>query len=249
MVTNDERGEGLETTKFVPALVIVDVQEDFCPPNGSLQVQDGRSIAPLINTLLNLPRFSMKIATQDYHPRDHISFATNHPSPNNMPFISFVDMRNPAPGKQHETKPQQLWPVHCVAGTPGSSIIPEVNMSKIDMFVKKGMDARVEMYSAFSDNFGNLDPVLAAKSVDVGIQAALRDKKITDVFVVGLAGDYCVKFTAIDAARAGYKSWVIEEATRCVVPGEGWEKAKLEIQQAGASVVSINGPEVDRLRS
>lgn len=122
-------------------------------------------------------------------------------------------------------------------------------MSKIDLFVKKGMDPRVEMYSAFSDNFGNLDPALAAKSVDVDIQAALRDKNITDVFIVGLAGDYCVKFTAIDAARAGFKSWVIEEGTKCVAGGDGWEAAKQEFRKARVSVISIDGPEVDQLKA
>jgi len=191
----------------------------------------------------------MRIATQDYHPQDHVSFASNHPGHDYQPFVSSIEVKNPAPGKENETKLQQLWPDHCVAGTPGSSIIPEIDTMKIDVLVKKGMDSRVEMYSAFSDNFGNLDSILAANSVDIDIQAALSEKNVTDVFVVGLAGDYCVKYTAIDAARAGFKSWVIEEGTKCVVPGAGWETAKEEFQKAGVSVISINGAEVDRLKA
>ncbi|KAL1966591.1 hypothetical protein VTN77DRAFT_4002 [Rasamsonia byssochlamydoides] len=225
------------------------MQEDFCPPNGSLAVQEGRSIAPLINSLLELPGFVMRIATQDYHPVDHISFASNHPPPNNRPFESFIEMKNPAPGKEHETKPQRLWPVHCLAGSPGASIIPEINTEKIDLFVKKGMDPRVEMYSAFSDAFGNLDPPLVRKSVDADIKAQLSTRHVTDVFVVGLAGDYCVKCTAIDAARAGFRSWVIEDGTKCVDPAEGWDKAKAEFKDFGVSVITSDGPEVARVKA
>ncbi|KAL2216603.1 putative isochorismatase family hydrolase [Thermoascus aurantiacus ATCC 26904] len=225
------------------------MQEDFCPPNGSLAVQEGRSIAPLINSLLANPGFVMRIATQDWHPPDHISFASNHPAPNNRPFESFIDMKNPAPGKESETKRQRLWPVHCVAGTHGASIIPEIDTDKIDLYVKKGMDSRVEMYSAFGDAFGNIDPSVTAKSVDVDLKAALAEKGVTDVFVVGLASDYCVKFTAIDAVKAGFKSWVIEEGTKCVAPGPGWERTKEELRAYGVSVVAADSPEVAKVKS
>lgn len=191
----------------------------------------------------------MRVATQDFHPLNHISFAANHPAPNNRPFESFIEMKNPAPGKESETKPQLLWPVHCVAETPGAAIIPEIDTNHIDLYVRKGMDPRVEMYSAFGDAFGNIDAFLAEKSVSVDLKAVLEEKGITDVFVVGLAGDYCVKFTAIDAVKAGFKSWVVEQGTKCVVPGEGWEKTKVELRNAGVSVVSADGPEVQRLRS
>ncbi|OJJ46973.1 hypothetical protein ASPZODRAFT_131889 [Penicilliopsis zonata CBS 506.65] len=224
------------------------MQEDFCPPNGSLAVKDGRSITPCINSLLSLPGFVARVATQDYHPVDHISFASNHPVPNNQPFVSVIEMKNPAPGKGAETRLQQLWPAHCIAGTSGASVIPELDTSKIDLYVKKGMHSGVEMYSAFADNFGNLDPTVNAKSVDVDLASHLVEKGVTDVFVVGLAGDYCVKYTAIDAAKAGFKSWVIEEATKCVVPGEGWEKAKHELNDSGVGVIHIDGPELQRVK-
>ncbi|KAI9924722.1 NAD(+) salvage pathway protein [Aspergillus wentii] len=229
------------------ALIVVDMQEDFCPPDGSLAVEGGRSIAPVINSLLGLPGFVVRIATQDYHPLDHISFASNYPEPNNKPYESFIEMTNPAPGKQSETKRQLLWPVHCVAGCKGASIISEIDTDKIDVYVKKGMDARVEMYSVFGDPFGNLDPAVTFQSVDVDIKSVLEESKITDVFIVGLAGDYCVKATAIDAAKAGYRTFVVEEGTRCVIPGKGWEETKRELSEAGVSVVGADGPEVLRL--
>jgi nicotinamidase-related amidase len=190
----------------------------------------------------------MRIATQDYHPPDHISFASNHPPPNNRPFESVIEMKNPAPGKEHQTKPQRLWPVHCVAASPGASVIPEINTEKIDIFVKKGMDPRVEMYSAFGDAFGNLDPPIVRKSVDADVKGFLLKKGVTDVFIVGLAGDYCVKYTAIDAARAGFKSWVIEDGTKCVDPGSGWEKIKAEFRDFSVSLIRSDGPELARVK-
>jgi nicotinamidase-related amidase len=162
-------------------------------------------------------------------------------------------MNNPAEGKGHETKEQRLWPTHCVAGTNGATIIPEIlageEGGKIDLFAKKGMDPRVEMYSVFSDAFGNMDPSLAQRSVDVDVTAVLRDKQVTDVFVVGIAGDYCVKSTAVDAARAGFRTWVVEDAVRSVDPGLGWEQTLTEFGEFGVKVVRSDGPEVGRVRS
>lgn len=214
--------------------------------NGSLAVQEGRSIAPLINTLLSQSGFVTRVGTQDYHPPNHISFASNHPAPNNRPFESFIEMRNPAPGKEAETKQQRLWPVHCVADSPGASMIPEIDVARVDKMVRKGRHPQVEMYSAFADAFGNLDPVLNAQSVDVDLVSYLRAKGVTDVFIVGLAGDYCVKYTAIDAVKAGFRSWLIEEGTKCVVP-VGWATTKEELQAAGVSVIHVDDPVVKRL--
>ncbi|PYH92473.1 Isochorismatase hydrolase [Aspergillus ellipticus CBS 707.79] len=220
------------------ALIVVDMQEDFCPPNGSLAVHEARTLAPTINALLSHKGFTLRVASQDNHPADHISFAPNHPPPNNLPFTCTITMTNPAPGKETETKPQRLWPVHCVAGTPGAALIPEIDAAKIDLYVRKGMDARVEMYSAFADAFGNLDKEVNRSSVDVDLRGVLSEQGITDVFCVGVAGDYCVKSTAVDAARAGFRSFLVEDATRCVDPGEGWEEAKRELKAAGVGLVS-----------
>ncbi|KAF7164939.1 hypothetical protein CNMCM6106_001296 [Aspergillus hiratsukae] len=156
-------------------------------------------------------------------------------------------MTNPAPGKENETKAQRLWPVHCVQGTKGASIIPEIDNSRIDLHVKKGMDPRVEMYSAFSDAFGNLDKDLHAQSVDVDLKTVLAERDITHVFSVGVAGDYCVKYTAIDAARAGFKSYLVEDGTRSVDPDAGWEEAKRECEAAGVSIIRSDGPEIAAL--
>jgi len=190
----------------------------------------------------------VKIATQDFHPVDHISFASNHPGPNNRAFESFITMQNPAPGKEGETKQQQLWPVHCVADTAGASIVLEIEADKIDLHVKKGMDKRVEMYSAFTDAFGNND-CATTKGVNVDLAAALAERKVSDVFVVGVAGDYCVKYTAIDAAERGFKTWVIEEGTKCVVPELGWAKAKAEMETHDVKVIAAAGPELARVRA
>ncbi|KAJ5266653.1 isochorismatase family hydrolase [Penicillium angulare] len=233
---------------FVPALIVVDMQEDFCPPNGSLAVKNGRSIAPLINFLLSQPGLVLRIATQDYHPSNHISFAPNHPAPNNRPFESFIQMTNPnpPPGQDPETKPQQLWPVHCVQDTPGAEFIPEIDADRFDLVIKKGRHSLVEMYSAFADAFGNIDPTVTMQSVDVDITSELQAKRVTDVFVVGLAGDYCVKCTAIDAFKAGFRSWLIEEGTKCVDP-TGWNKVKEELSIAGVSVIHSDDPVLQKL--
>ncbi|KKK17354.1 hypothetical protein P175DRAFT_0528549 [Aspergillus ochraceoroseus IBT 24754] len=226
------------------ALIVVDMQEDFCPPNGSLAVKGARDLTRTINSLLAHPGFVVRVASQDYHPPDHISFAPNHPAPNNRPFECSVEMTNPAPEKESETKQQILWPVHCVQETPGANIIPEIDTSNIELIIKKGMHPGVEMYSVFADAFGNQDPALVSRSVDANLRSFLNDRDVTDVFVVGVAGDVCVKFTALDAAKAGFQSHVIEDATACVVPGPGWEQTKQELTTAGVSIVRSDGPEI-----
>lgn len=194
---------------FKPALIVVDVQEDFCPPDGSLAVQDGRDIVPAINELLALP-FALKIATKDFHPLDHISFASNHPPPNNKPFESLIKIQNPFNPEEHQET--RLWPNHCVQGTKGSELLPELDQSKLHKIVEKGQDSRVEMYSAFADPF--TQPTVSRSS----LAQTLRDAQITDVYIVGLAADYCVKYTALDAQKEGFTTWVIPEATKPVDP-------------------------------
>ncbi|KAF2795244.1 Isochorismatase hydrolase [Melanomma pulvis-pyrius CBS 109.77] len=211
---------------FKPALVIVDVQEDFCPPHGSLAVQEGRDIVPALNELLSLP-FAVKIATKDFHPPDHISFASNHPPPDNKPFASMYTITNPL--NPEETQQTRLWPDHCVQGTKGAELVPELHVSKVHHIVEKGQDKRVEMYSAFADPFTNPN-VSRSKLAQI-----LHDEGITDVYVAGLAADYCVKFTALDARKEGFRTWVVGEATRPVDPGsmpevhQEYQKAKISV--------------------
>ena len=157
-------------------------------------------------------------------------------------------MSNPALGKEGQVKEQILWPVHCVAETKGATIIPEIDTSRIDVYVRKGMDPRVEMYSAFADAFGNLDPGLRASSVDVDIASCLKEKGVTDVFVVGLAGDFCVKHTAMDAAKSGFTSWIVEDGIKCVDMGSGWAKAKDDLKAADVGVIGKDSDELAKLK-
>lgn len=207
-----------------------------------MAVSGGRDIAPAINELLSLP-FALKIATKDWHPSDHISFSTSHDSPDIVPFKSTVTIDDP----DHSSKSLEIpiWPVHCVQGTKGAEIIPEIDVSKIDQVVQKGRDKRVEMFSGFSTCFGAKSD---AASHDLG--ELLRKADISHVFVAGLAGDFCVRHTAIDAKKEGFIVCVIDEATRSVDPGsEGWGAVKRELDDNGIHVVSIKGPELNALRS
>ncbi|KAJ7459435.1 Isochorismatase-like protein [Mycena galericulata] len=212
-------------SKAKVALLIVDLQEDFCPPNGSLAVAGGRDIVPIINTLLASSIFDVKVATKDWHPEDHVSFATNHPEPNNRPFESFAKIVNPLnPFESYETR---LWPVHCVQGTPGAKLVPELDIGKIDKIIEKGQDKRVEMYSAFAAPFEN--PPFARSE----LAGYLKGNGVEKVYVVGLAMDYCVKATAEDAVKEGFAVSVIEDAVRAVDPEEGWNKSKEEMESKG----------------
>ena len=176
------------------------------------------------------------MATQDWHPLDHISFASNHPPPNNKPFESFIEMENHVANRPHETMMQRLWPVHCVQETKGSELVEELDVSNVDVFIKKGTDARVEMYSAFSDSFGNLTGGHGGVSTDLA--QLLKEKGIGQVYVVGVAGDYCVKFTAIDASKSGFKVFVVDEAVRCVDP-ETWDDVKKDFDQHHVDIVEM----------
>ncbi|KAJ6578656.1 Isochorismatase-like protein [Mycena vulgaris] len=211
------------------ALIIVDLQEDFCPPKGSLAVSGGRDIIPIINRLLASPKFDVKVASKDWHPEDHVSFATNHPEPNNRPFESFAKVVNPHnPSESYETR---LWPVHCVQNTPGAELVPELDIDKVDRVIEKGQDKRVEMYSAFRDPFKN------PKVAESGLQGYLKEQRVGTVYVVGLAMDYCVKATAEHAAKEGFNTFIIEDATRAVDPGEGWRRSKEDMEGQKISFV------------
>ncbi|KAJ6553872.1 Isochorismatase-like protein [Mycena sp. CBHHK59/15] len=190
----------LQHHELQDALLIVDLQEDFLPPNGSLAVSGGRDIVPVINSLLASPLFDVKVATKDWHPADHISFAANHPN------------RTIGRSNSYETR---LWPVHCVQGTPGARLVPELDVDKVDKIIEKGQDKRVEMYSAFADPFEN--PRVAQSE----LQGYLKEQSVGKVYVVGLAMDYCVKATAEDAAKEGFTTFIIEDATKAQAEMQG----------------------------
>ncbi|KAI9716715.1 MAG: NAD(+) salvage pathway protein [Chrysothrix sp. TS-e1954] len=192
------------------ALIVVDLQEDFCPPHGSLAVQGGRKIVSAINELLALP-FKVTVATQDWHPKDHVSFASNHDPPNNKPFESVVEVRNPA--NETESQLVRLWPVHCVQNSLGGMLIPELDVSRIHHIVKKGTDARVEMFSAFRD--ANKNPCVS----NSGLLQLLQEAEVSEVYVTGLATNHCVKETAIHAAEK-FATAIVSEATKSVDQSE-----------------------------
>ncbi|KAL8796973.1 MAG: hypothetical protein Q9195_000744 [Heterodermia aff. obscurata] len=192
------------------ALIVVDMQEDFCPP----------------------------IATKDWHPSDHVSFDTSHPSPDIKPFVSKTTIHNP--DDVSESLEISIWPVHCVQGTKGAEIISEIDVSKLDHIVEKGRDKRVEMFSAFATCFGSISN---AASHDLG--DLLRQANITNVFVTGLAGDYCVRCTAMDANKENFKVYVIDEAVKSIDSGEtGWGAVRAEMVHRGIHIVSMKGPEM-----
>ena len=139
-----------------------------------------------------------------------------------------------------------LWPSHCVQHSQGADIIPEIDASKLDTIVDKGRDKRVEMFSAFADVFG----AKSSEAASTDLTELLKRAGITNIFVVGLAGDFCVKCTALDAKREGFETVVVEDAVKSVDPStNGWGAAKEDLEQAGIQVVNMGSPEVTKVRN
>ena len=209
--------------------------------DGTLAVAGGRDIVTIINDLLELP-FELKVATRDFHPKDHISFDTSH-NPPKKAFASSVKIKNPRNDREEAEVP--IWPAHCVQGTRGSEIIPELNVSKLDEIVEKGKDRRLEMFSGFADIFGSKSSEAASQD----LADLLKRNGISHIFTVGLAGDYCVKCTALDARTEGFEVLVIDEAVRSVDPGpKGWEAAKTQLEEHKVQIVSIEGPQIQEVK-
>ena len=199
------------------ALILVDIQNDFCP-GGALAVPDGDAVVAVANDLMRSAEFDLVVATQDWHPSDHGSFAIHHPGSSPYQVVDLSGL------------PQVLWPVHCVQGSPGAAFHPQLLTSRIDAIFQKGQDKSVDSYSGFFDN---------GKRRDTGLNAWLRSRAIDTVTVVGLATDYCVKFTALDAASLGYRTLIRTSATRGVelTPGDS-ERALAALREAGVTVVA-----------
>ncbi|KAJ6442554.1 pyrazinamidase/nicotinamidase [Purpureocillium lavendulum] len=224
---------------FKPALLVIDFQEDFCPPNGALAVPDGRAIAPTVDALLDLP-FAVRLATRDWHPPDHISFAVNHPGAE--PLVSYTTIAHPSDPDPARHPPYEtlLWPTHCIQGSPGAELVPELRRrDRLQGVVDKGTHRDVEMYSAFYDPF---------RVSDSGLAGRLRDEGVTDVFVVGLAADFCVRATAEHAHDEGFRSYIIQEGTRPVMPDK-WPACRADILAKGVGIVSVDGDEVARVKA
>lgn len=194
----------------------------------------------MINKLLSLP-YALKVATKDFHPKDHISFDTTLPSPSKKAFESFVTITNST--DPLDTRDIPVWPAHCVQGTKGAEIIPEIEMSNVDVVVEKGRDKNTEMFSVFSDVFGN-----KSEAASIDLAALLKSHAISRVDIAGLAGDYCVRCCALDARKEGFEVLVINEGIRSVDQGsKGWGAAVKEFEDAGIIAVSITDPKIMRL--
>ncbi|TLM98680.1 MAG: bifunctional nicotinamidase/pyrazinamidase [Actinobacteria bacterium] len=197
------------------ALLVVDVQNDFVP-GGSLAVRDGDAVVAVANRLAAVAQ--VVIASQDWHPADHASFASNHPGRLVGEVIEF------------DGRPQVLWPDHCVQGTQGAEFHPDLAIATFDLVVRKGTDPRIDSYSAFYDN-GHLK--------DTGLAAALRERGLSRLWVLGLATDYCVQFTVLDAIAEGFSVMLVVDGVRAVdlEPGDG-ERAIERMGAAGAVLVT-----------
>ncbi len=172
------------------ALVLVDLENDFMP-GGALGIKEADQIIPIINTII--PKFSLVVMTQDLHPADHVSFASSHSGKN--------------PGDRIKVKEldQTLWPVHCVRNTLGAEIAPGLDKDKIASFFYKGTDKNIDSYSAFFDN---------ARHKSTGLGDYLKSRGVTDIYLAGVATDYCILYSSLDAIDLGFSVYVIIDACR-----------------------------------
>ena len=196
------------------ALIMVDLQNDFVP-GGALPVPNGNQIIPIANKLQQ--DYSLVVATQDWHPPNHGSFAVNHGG------------RKPGDRVSLDGIEQILWPVHCVQDTPGADFVPALDRTRIARVFKKGIDSRIDSYSTFFDN---------GHRRTTGLAEYLKERSVTDIYLLGLALDYCVKFSALDARQLGLNTYVILEACRGIaLQPNDLEKALEEMRRAGAKIV------------
>lgn len=195
------------------ALVIVDVQNDFCS-GGALAVADGETIVPAINRLSQ--RFGTVVATQDWHPPGHISFASAHG-------------RAPFETTELAYGIQVLWPDHCVQGTAGAAFHPQLDLAPVQMIVRKGFHAGVDSYSGLLE---------ADRATSTGLAGYLRERGVSRVFLTGLATDFCVAWTALDVARAGFAVVLVEDACRAIDLDGSLARAIEEMAEAGVQRVT-----------
>ena len=174
------------------ALIVVDVQNDFCP-GGALAVADGDAVVGPINRLME--RFPVVALTQDWHPVDHLSFAASHPGA--APFSTTLAFYGP----------QVLWPVHCVQGSAGAAFHARLAVDRADIVIRKGFRRTIDSYSTFFEN---------DRATPTGLAGYLRERGVTAVTLAGLATDFCVRYSAVDAARLGFAVTVVEDACRAI---------------------------------
>lgn len=194
------------------ALILVDVQYDFLP-GGALEVSNGNQIIPVLNAIQD--KFPLVVATQDWHPSSHGSFASGHAG------------KKPFDKGELAGMEQILWPDHCVQGKKGAEISNELETSRVEAIFRKGTDPKIDSYSGFFDN---------EKKKSTGLADYLKGRGVTEVFLGGLAADFCVGFTALDAIDQGFTLNVIEDGTR-PIDEEGWKKMKDQIREKGGKII------------
>jgi nicotinamidase/pyrazinamidase len=190
-------------------LLVIDVQNDFCP-GGALAVADGDAVVPVINRISG--RFRHVVLTQDWHPPGHGSFASSHPS--SAPFQTI--------GMPYGE--QTLWPDHCVQGTAGANFHPKLSIKHAELVLRKGFRSEIDSYSAFFEN---------DRRTPTGLAGYLRERNVQRLFLAGLATDYCVHYSAVDARRLGFETVVIESACRAIDLGGSLAAAWTAMNQAG----------------
>jgi len=191
------------------ALIVIDLQNDFCP-GGALAVAGGDEIIPRINDLMQ--DFPVRVLSQDWHPAGHASFAASHPGA--APF-SMIDM---------PYGPQVLWPVHCVQGTKGAAFHAGLDVDAAHLVLRKGFHPGIDSYSAFFEN---------DRRTPTGLDGYLKTRGVTSVTLVGLATDFCVAWSAIDAVRHGYEVTVLEGASRAIDLNGSLAEARRLMRDAG----------------
>jgi len=196
------------------ALLVVDVQNDFCD-GGALPVPGGQDVVPVINRIAGV--FQNMIATQDWHPRDHFSFASNHPG--RVPFETIE-------GAHGE---QVLWPDHCVEGSMGAAFHPHLQLHTAELILRKGFHKTIDSYSAFREN---------DRLTRTGLTGYLRERGLSRLFVAGLAYDYCVRYSAIDSMRAGFETYVVEDACRAIGVGNSVAATNYDFSEAGVRLIT-----------
>ena len=200
------------------ALLLVDIQPDFLP-GGALPTHDGLAIIEPVGRLLAARLFGLQVATQDWHPRDHVSFASNHPGREPMDRIELYG---------HE---QVLWPDHCVQQTPGAMLHPGVDWSGFAAIVRKAVDPRVDSYSAIRENWNP-----QGERPPTGLAGYLRERRIQQVFIAGLARDYCVRWSAEDCVDEGFSTFVLWDLSRPVDPASD-EEVREALDRRGIEVL------------
>ncbi|MGM0660976.1 MAG: bifunctional nicotinamidase/pyrazinamidase [Pseudomonadota bacterium] len=195
------------------ALLVIDIQYDFCP-GGALAVPEGDSIVPGINA--EMAEFPAVILTQDWHPAGHSSFASEHPGKD--PF-DMVEM---------PYGPQVLWPDHCIQGSHGAAFHEDLDTTRADLIIRKGMNPEIDSYSAFFEN---------DHTTPTGLHGYLQTRGLTDLTLVGLATDFCVKFSGVDAARLGYRVTLRQDLVRGIDLDGSLDTAMTEMREAGVRFV------------